>query len=306
MKGGLPNSILRLLGDPVGSRALASLPEAELAEIAASISAADPYRDAGRLRAALEVTGAGAEKLAASIEHQLWCAWREARWRIGRISPESFSGLIDVEGPEWLEETKGCPVVLVSPMMLATFDAVQTVNELTNNVFPSRSILFYGENMEAARDAIPGLAGKLGSGDGLEVLRRARRVFSENGVFCTYPDFVYEGHSAVSTQFFGAARPMSTGFVYLATRPNVHLLPCLLERRGPRLAARFFEPVVLEAPMEASSSGVDYFAMMAAQTIASMLEGLVRLRPELWLLLATLTHEAPEMKAAKPLSAGAR
>lgn len=297
MKSGLSNSILRLLGDPVGERALAFLSEEDLAGIAVSIASSDPYRDAGRWAAALKLTGAGGEKTRHSIEHQLWCARRQARWRMGLLKPQDLSGAIDVEGSQWLDETRDVPVVLISPMTLGTFDAVQVVTALAERACPGRWILFYGEGMEAEREVVPGLSGRLASGDGLDVLRRALQVFSKRGVFCTYPDFVYEGHAAVPAQLFGQARPMSTGFVYLATRPNVHLLPCLLERRDRRIVARLFEPVVLDAPVKASSPGLDYYALVAAQMIAAMLEGLIRLKPEQWLLMATLTHDAPEMRA---------
>jgi len=89
--------------------------------------------------------------------------------------------------------------------------------------------------------------------------------------------------------------PMSKGFVHLATRPGVMLLPCLQTREGRGICARFEEPVLLDS----SQVDPEWTEQMAAQLIASMLEGLISRSPAQWLLLPTLACASPEMAMAE-------
>lgn len=67
-----------------------------------------------------------------------------------------------------------------------------------------------------------------------------------------------------------------------------------VRRREGRITATLMQPFLLEvqADLDIEQS---YLTKIAAQVVATTLEGLIRKCPEPWLLLSTLTFECPEM-----------
>lgn len=277
----------RLLRDHLGKRILAMLRDPDLREIACRLEEENPYKNLDALSRALALAGAASTNVCSVLEHHLWCAWREARWATLHLKSSDLDRALDIEGIEWLEETRGNPTILIAPMTLCTSDTINCITLLAERVFGSRPLIFYGENMSDS-------SVQMASVEGLGVLRQIMRVLSSGGVFCTYADFVYQGHSSVPVTMFGCERPMSSGFIYLATRPLVHVLPCLLRRRGERIIATFAQSFLLEGPTN-SDAEQSYFVRVAGQVLAATLEGLIRRVPEQWLLLSTLTFDSPEM-----------
>ncbi len=274
-----------MLADPLGRRTLAAMEVGELENLAQAIATDDPYWENAFLAQALQLAGAEGARVRDVIEHQLWCTWRQARWATKQLTPEDLGQSLEVTGTEWIAETIGKPTILIAPMTLCTWDAVEAVQHFARRECGEREILFYGEDL-AGHDA------RFVAGDDIAVLRRITRALAHGGVFCTYPDFVYRGHPALPVRMFGVPRPMSSGFAYLAARPGVYLLPCLLLRRGERIAAEISEPILLE---DKSEPGGPSFQSLTAQVVATALEELIRRAPTQWLLLPTLSFDTPEM-----------
>lgn len=291
MRNGFQEAKLQMLSDALGKRTLAALDAPAISAVAHAIATDDCYRERQFLARALRLTGAAETDVYAVIEHQLWCAWRQARWATGRISAEELASSLKVEGGEWLAETDGKPTILIAPMTLCTWDAVEAVLHIARHGCAPREIIFYGEEMGGRR-------AQFVSGEDLSVLRRIARVLANGGMFCTYADFVYRGHAVLPVRMFGEARSMSAGFAHLLAQPDVYLLPCLLSRHGERIKAEISEPVVLENASESDGSS---FQTLAAQVVADILVELIRRAPEQWLLLPTLSFEAPEMAPRSPV-----
>ena len=291
MKKGFQESKLRMLADPLGRLTLAALEEKELCGLARALAAEDPYRERHHLEEALRLANAAETDLSVVIGHQLWCAWRQARWSTGRIAADEFGATIEVDGAGWIAETEGKPTILIAPMTLCTADAVEAVLHFANRECKLRDVIFYGEDMGGKRGA------QFVCGEELSVIRQISRVLANGGVFCTYPDFVYRGRAALPVRIFGTTRPMSSGFAYLAARSGMYLLPCLLLHRGGGIVAQISEPVLLE---DASEPGGPSFQALVAQVVADALEDLIRRAPEQWLLLPTLSFDAPEMAPQAP------
>ena len=284
-----------MLADPLGRRMLAAMDARELQSMAQAIAADDPYWENGFLARALRLAGADGTEVREVIEHQLWCTWRQARWATKKLTREDLGQSLEVTGREWIAETIGKPTILIAPMTLCTWDAVESVQHFARRECGDREILFYGEDM-GSHDA------RFVAGDDITVLRRISRTLAEGGVFCTYPDFVYRGHPVLPVRMFGVPRPMSSGFAYLAARPGVHLLPCLLLRQGETIHAEICEPILLE---DNSEPGGPSFQSLTAQVVASTLEELIRRAPSQWLLLPTLSFDAPEMAHPPETTQGA-
>src|SRR5687767_3205104 len=87
--------------EPLLARILAPTPWSDLARIAQWIAADDPYQESTAIAQALAVLGTNSS-VGAHLEHQLWCAWREAAWTSGRVQPLSLR----VSGEHWLAETE--------------------------------------------------------------------------------------------------------------------------------------------------------------------------------------------------------
>jgi len=269
---------------------LASVDERALPAIAQTLLREDPYGDAAHIDAALAMSGADGEALAAAIEHQLWCTWREVKW----LRQSNCSAELSIEGSEWIAETNGHPTVLVSPMTLALADTMDVVRQALERHSPGRPLVLYGEDLRD-KEVPPEAAERL-AGDGMDAMRRILATLRAAGVFATYADFVHEGHPAVSVQLLGRPRPLSSSFVSLAAEPGTYLLPCLLRRVSGGISCRLYEPVVV-ADEDPGGGGEARRSRRArvAQLIADLLSQLVALVPHQWLLLSTLTHESPQL-----------
>jgi hypothetical protein len=274
-----------LATEPLLQRVTASLPEAALAEIASDFAESDPYREAGFLQSALAYTGTSSSVNSVYL-HQLWCAWREARWSCGALNGKPIS--LSITGQEWFEETAGHPTAVLMPMTLGLSDALAVLQQVSN----SRPFVVYGEGMQES--ARPGsMAGLPFAGEGQTAVRKIRTVLAQNGLFCTYPDFVYSGHSTLPVRLFGISRPMSAGYVALIARPGTLVLPAIVLRDQDTFALHFHEP--FQVPACPNAGWRSLFRQQLAEQCAQQLEALIRMDPAQWLLLNTLTFDSPQM-----------
>ncbi|RCX31152.1 hypothetical protein [Thioalbus denitrificans] len=285
----LHDTLNEIAFDPLLRTLAADLPFERLGALAGYLAGADPYGEADFVRRALSrvgaTDGAGVERF---FEHQLWCAWREARWQSGAMAAEP--GRFRVAGREWLDETAGAPTIIVAPMTVTLSDAVMCIRRLLRE----RPFTIYGEGIEAIDGG--GLPEDRIAGGGLKAVRAIRATLGRNGVLCTYPDFVYRGHPAQPASLFGAPRPISSGFLSLGAASGTMLLPCVLLREREGIVARLEEPIRIELDgrgPEARRAALPEIA----QVVAELLESLIRRAPEQWLLLPTLTFESPQMAA---------
>jgi hypothetical protein len=271
--------------DPLIARLVGQLEFDRLAELAEWIEQADPYTEVAKTTRALELASAGrttTPRPRDHFEHRLWCAWRDATLGCGRAAPLP----IRVEGESWLRETEGRPTLIVTPMTVATGDALHAIAELTTG----RRCVVYGE--EAALYDVG--ANALVTGDSGGTAATVLSVLREGGALCTYADFVYDGRAACPMPLFGTERPASSGFLSLASRVGTMLLPLVCLRAGGELVVHCEEPVLIEAAPERRHAA----RTAVASVVGELLEGLISLAPEQWRLLPSLTFEAPQMAVA--------
>jgi hypothetical protein len=290
----LYTSLRFCLADPVAELMLSGITGNQLRRISTKLAQTDPYGDHSFLARSLEKVSGKAGSVTLAIEHQIWCMVREAQWATGRLTSKALQRRLVVEGEQWIKETEGFPTLIASPMTLGTLDAVNISVCLRNRFGRKRPFLFYGEGMDALTRTFPILEG-LFAGSGADATKRILRLLHENGVFATYPDFVYSGHAAIAVSLFGVERPMSAAFVALASRPGTMLLPCLQFRHHGDIRIRFFEPANIEFDgIVHSREERTAIAQSVGNVLAGILEDLIRTAPEQWLLLPTLTCESPQ------------
>ena len=278
--------------DPVISAVAALISNADIARIARDVVIADPFNERDHLRAAFDMIAPGKFLDAGrAIEHQLWCACREARWRSGTLGCELP---LRVSNAHYLQETSGHPTIVIAPMTMRLGDASSTVRR----VFAERPVIFYGEEVDSGTLGA-GFDGAQVAGDGLTAVRRIESVLRSGGILCTYADFAYLGHAAREMTLFGRSRPVASGLLTLAVRFGAMLLPMVALRNGDGIHVVVQEPIRLEGGGPRLRGDDKQLAMDAvAGAIAESLESLIRLAPQQWLLLATLTFEAPQMAPA--------
>ncbi len=246
----------------------------------------DPYNENKRMREALAYLGVNdIGALRDWYEHMLGCMKLEAAFleQDGLYQPPD----IEYEGEAYLTETEGYPTLLISPMTQALPDAMEVMSSLSK----IRPMIVYGESMSVS--AHPQLE-YLSAGDGLSAVRKIRKVLRNNGILCTYLDFVYQGHPGVPVQLFNRPRVLSRGFISLAARRGAMLLPVLMvAERGVRKLRVLFEEPTLIPPLPESMLSQERPHL--AQSMADILEGLISRCPSQWLLLPTLSFEMPQM-----------
>ncbi|MCI4062691.1 hypothetical protein MRQ36_08945 [Micromonospora sp. R77] len=288
----LAAALQELSFDPLHARVLGDRGPAEVDELAGWLAAGDPYRENRRIGQALAAVGgdSGPDAVRRVLAHQLWCAWRQARWTAGAARPLPTTQVV---GAEWLAETAGHPTVLVSPLTVPAPDALHAVAE----VFGDRPLVAFGEDTSSAE--LPAGVRVPVVSEGSGALRRILATLADGGVLCTYPDFVYPGRGVEPVTLFGRRRPISAGFVSLAARPGTMLLPAVLHRRGDRLVLRLEEPLLVgDRPADRASARAGL-----RQVLADVLAALISRAPEQWLLLPTLTFDSPQLA---PLPAAGR
>lgn len=246
----------------------------------------DPYQENARMLAALHSAGADHDTaLQQWYEHLVLVARRESAYM--EKSPVFTPLEYDIHGKPWLLETINYPTLFVSPMTLALPDVLSVMN----NIIVDRPLVIYGESMSVASY---GPLAKFAAGDGLNAVRRIRSTLRRNGILCTYPDFVYEGHSAIRVNLLGYSRPLSSGFVNLAAQHGAMLLPVslVMASKEERLRIEFDEPMLIP---KLDKTALCNERIYLAQCIADMLTSLIRRYPTQWLLLPTLTFDSPQI-----------
>lgn len=293
----LARSLRVLTADPVGRRLLATADAGALEALTAHLVSDDPYGERRHLELALARVGRPGESEAA-IRHQVWCAHREAAWRTGRLDAAALGSSLIMDGDHWAQETEGYPTVLISPMTLALSDASWVIAHAIPRLAPQRPVLVYGDGLEPGDIGIADVDARM-AGDGRDALRRIRETLAARGVFCTYADFVYDGHEATRVELFGRPHPISSAFVGLASQPNTMLLPCLLTRTADdAVRCCFSEPTLVTIePGPQSTAQRIWHHRMVAQLVGTTLETLIGEAPLQWQLLATLSYDSPQMEA---------
>lgn len=294
------HSLRMLAADPIGRSLLALASDEIVSHIAENFAREDPYGEVAFLKAAMARLGlCGDGNLAAVLGHQLWCAHRESAWRSNRLDTGSRAPSFALQGADWVRQTVGYPTVLIVPMMLALQDVSWILTQAIHELAPSRRVTLYGEEVEAGSVGFSEVDKRM-AGSGRAALRNIMDALAAGGVYCTYPDFVFEGHEAMKVRFFGAPHPISSAFVSIASRPGTMLLPTVAHRgEGDNLVCRFFEPILVEdGGRYESVEERTWRRANVAQLVASLLEMLIAEAPQQWRLLATMSHEAPQMETA--------
>jgi lauroyl/myristoyl acyltransferase len=287
-KWSLQESLTSLAGDAVGISVLSRLSEESLLDLAEAWYRDDLYRCGTIARnglAAVFGRDPTDKQAVRAIEHVLWCSWRSALWSTGRLRPGSA---LRFEDQHHFEDTAGAPTIVISPMMLCAQDTLALILQYVDK----RPVVVYGEGIATRQHShlkMPEHVHVVGDGSRRSV-SVILRTLMDGGVFCTYPDFVFEGHAVLDGYLFGCPRPYSKAFISLCSRQNVHLLPVLTRREDGGFVASFEEPVVFEFD---SRPGVEQLLERSVlYAVQSLLEGLINQEPEQWLLLGTLSAEA--------------
>jgi lauroyl/myristoyl acyltransferase len=287
-KWSLQESLTRLTRDPVGLSALSRLDEKSLLDLAEVWYRDDLYRCGTIARNGLATVFGHAptdEQAVKAIEHVLWCSWRSALWNTGRLRPDPA---LRVENQHHADDTVGAPTIVISPMMLCTQDILALILKCVDQ----RPVVLYGEGIATEQQShlkTPEHVHVVGDGSRRSI-SVILKTLSDGGIFCTYPDFVFEGHAVLDGYLFGRPRPYSKAFISFCARQNVHLLPTLARREEGGLAVSFEEPVVFEFDSHPEVKQLLERSILYA--VQSLLEDLINQKPEQWLLLGTLSAEA--------------
>lgn len=292
MQSDFQQTLLEYMSDVAGRCMLANLSDEGIDGVARCMTQIDPYNNCGHLQAALRLVG-GSGSTREILAHQLWCNVRDAQWCTGALKRQSLQDAVDIEGAKWFQETIGYPTVILAPMMLGTVDAVYCAQTALQRLAPHRPCLFYGEEMETLFLRLPELRQAFAA-PGRRLLHQILDTLGQNGMFMTYPDFVYQGHRALDVEMFGVPRGLSSSFASICTRPGTQILPALQTRSGDRISIRFFEPFTLDSSAVTAEEKC-LQQRVCAQLLTSVLEGLIYQAPSQWLLLGTLTSESPQM-----------
>lgn len=279
--------------EPATSALFARSPWQTVSEVAQYLAETNPYNENSFLARALKQAFPNQHySVQDYIEHQLWCAWREAQWQHHRLDFNCTR--LNVINAHYYEETFGSPTLVVSPMTTTLSDALLLIRHLHQD----RPVILYGEDIASIEHANAVNPDWI-AGDGLQALRRIQKTLAANGILCTYPDFVYTGHASCLMPFFKGQRPLSSGFASLASKrhsdANTMLLPCVLLHQEPdQITVHFEEPTEVSYQADCPKS---YRQSAISELIGGMLEDLIQLAGPQWLLLPTLTYATPQMVA---------
>jgi len=293
-------TLLEYMSDVVGRCMLSNLSDQGIDNIARCMTQIDPYNNCGHLQAALRLAG-GSGSAREILAHQLWCVVRDAKWCMGSLQRQPLQDSVNIEGAEWFRETIGSPTIILAPMMLGTVDAVYSAQAALQRLAPNRPCLFYGEEMETLFLRLPDLRQAFAQ-PGRRLLHQILQTLEQSGVFMTYPDFVYQGHRALDVEMFGVPRGLSTSFASICSRPGTQILPALQTRSEDGISIRFFEPFTLDSSA-ITSEEKNLQQRVCAQLLTTVLESLICQAPSQWLLLGTLTSEAPQMAMQNNMNA---
>ncbi|MBL8389840.1 MAG: hypothetical protein JNK17_16635 [Hydrogenophaga sp.] len=279
----LQQSLLGLRNDWLGCELLSGQEQAADA-LARRLVACDPYGENGHLKKAFARVGLDVDdsRLAQHLAHRIWCEARDALWLQGVARPALD---LQVEHGHWYQETLGQPTLLVLPMTMALVDSLEVIRQALRG----RRCVVYGEGLDTSLAA----DGIEVAGQGTRAVRRINEVLAEGGVLCTYADFSYASHAAVMATVFGCPRPVSKGFLSLALRPGVRLLPVRLavdSTRG-RCTCEFSESLGFSVDADLGASDRDALHQQAADVVAQLLERSIAQAAWQWLLLPTLAFD---------------
>ncbi|WP_158613470.1 hypothetical protein [Luteimonas sp. 100069] len=275
----------RSLAHPAGRALLAGFSDDAIACVASSLASDSGNAENSIIELALAaVGGASGARTEDAYAHKLTAIAREARWQCEQGEAIHFQ----VEGREWLSEVKEHGVLIVMPMQVCTSDAIAAVSKC----FPGREVVFFGEGVSAATypwiDPPPVFASQ-----GMDGVRQILRVLSTGGVFCTYPDFVYQGRGALHYLLFGRNRSMASAMLSMAMRTRAVLLPA-----QARLSMESME-IKIEEPLEIGTQITGEAGLrQLVGVVGGILEAQIAQNPGSWLLLNSLVAASPQMAVA--------
>ncbi len=298
LKVDFQQSVAQLIEHDIGQELLALATQSQIEDMTQNIIKKDLYQFPSFIKLVAQrfnLTDSPEKFVHKHLEHLLWVQHRRALWHSGRIrSMRTVGCKLRVEGKQHLQATEGFPTILISPMTFA-YEDILWVSEALGG---SREIVIYGEGLsrDGFIDHMSGILKLTGLnliGTSSMVARDILLVLKRNGIFLTYPDFVYTGHKVSHAQFFGMRWPFSSSFISICARRNCMLLPCYMQRKATNLIVHFEPPLQTCLPENATSDPRWSQHIMGA-TVAQLLEKMILCNPEQWLLLATLMAECPQ------------
>jgi hypothetical protein len=292
-KKGLEYSLRCWLEQPEGRAFLQALNDKKMRSFSDKIMREDTYGDLQLLETTIHSIW-DEPSAQPFIEHNLWCAHREAIYRTCGRDAAWDGWKLDIDGIDSLLQTAEQPTIVISPMTLCTDDAMESILTVLRQQQPNRKIICYGEDMDSYLKRKPEQR-SIFAEDNVSGIRKILQVLREGGVFLTYPDFVYRQHNAVKGKLFGLPRAFSAGLLKIAMHSDALFLPALSRRQPDGIEIRFFGSVARPANAAASALDRSLQEQVLVTVAGRLLEALILQVPNQWRLLPTLSYNAVEM-----------
>ena len=275
-----------------GIKWLGSLTERDITHICEKIYCENWYND-------ISILDISAQKIWTNssireyLKHQIWCAYRDALCSYSSHDISSQSITYRFINEEHLIATERCPTIILSPMCLGTYDAINLMLETLKQFQPNRPFVFYGEDMYSYFSSQKEHASFFAM-DNIAGMKKILNVLNESGIFITYPDFVYKNHSSIVCNFLGIPRHFSLGFIKISLISKARLLPINATSTFNTINLRFHKAVIHNTSNDFQSLNSESKLKLQCMLISQILAGLVYQSPNQWRLLPTLTHEYEE------------
>lgn len=287
----LEEALALTMRDKTGLETLASLTNTAIDEISETAVQEDWYGDMHLIKTAVQEIWK-TPTANSFIVHSIWCSHREARWLHGKT--KNIELINNFYQPEHFIETQNKPTIIIAPMTLGTYDALQITLNAIDRFQPERPIIFYGENMESYLALHPEHK-KLFAPNSLQGIKQILETLASGGLFLTYPDFVYQGHAAIQGELFGMPRSFSSSFLKILLKSEAEILPVTIVKSENELQMRFFRSISTKKPSEYKLLPTAVQVELNCLLVSKILEGLILQIPNQWRLLSTLTHESEGM-----------
>ncbi|MFN9622034.1 MAG: hypothetical protein ACK587_04245 [Cyanobacteriota bacterium] len=287
----LDYSLCRLLETSEGISFLQALNAASISELGSQLLSEDPFHDKDLLATSVRCLWSCDSPLE-FLCHCLWCAHREALWRMPASERGEIRLPVKITGSEHLLDTHNEATILIAPMTICMGDAIDSVINILCRCQPGRSLVIYGEDMDTYLKREPQME-PLFAPDTTSGIKKIRTVLNQKGIFMTYPDFVYSKHAVQVGELFGMARPYSGGFLSIAAASRATLLPLRVYYHEGDLELQFFSPVRQPDWQPAPPRFIQ--TQVIRLVVGKLLEGLIKQVPNQWRLLPTLSHDSEDM-----------
>ncbi|WP_340202417.1 hypothetical protein [Ascidiimonas sp. W6] len=284
----LEYSLQQLLASKNGVGFLQSLNEAKIYELSKELVSKNWFNDAHLLEAAISNIWPNGS-VVGFVSHVIWCAHREALSKSVSGKGESEIPMV-VNGLNHLDAIENKPAVIITPMTLATIDAVTVITKLSSKLDNAKDFIIYGENMDPYFDVYPKLR-PLFAENNLSGIKTIKKVLRNNGLFFTYADFVYDTHSNMEGNLFGIKRVYSQGFLSITASSKAVLLPMLLLKKQDTIEVNLYSAIQQGATSSQNQLSKNMQTQILCIVVGKILEGLIVKATNQWRLLPTLSHE---------------